>query len=160
LFDPITHFIIGCTLFASPWASSEWALIDYGLRQTTRLTDQTGSASCAIFERLRLRSTSSSIARFTTRSEDGSTVFSESSKHLAVSLGTLTRDAWPYTCRRPSVFCSLILQPHPHPRPTPTQAGSLPFLRCSHLGAPSDRWIAIMSLTPDQCGPRALFLLP
>jgi hypothetical protein len=81
--------------------------------------------------------------------QNDSTVFSKSSNQLAISLGTPTRDAWSYTCKRPSISTlsssnqTVILDQLP-------PNGSLPFLWCSQLGAPSGRWIAIMSLTPYQ----------
>jgi hypothetical protein len=115
------------------------------------LTAQTRSASCAIFGRFRLRSTSSSAAPSTTRSEGGSIVYLERFRLSPVSSGTPTRDVWPYTCRRPSDSAPL---PSGHTRDQLPLRGSLPFLRCSHLlGAPRDRLIAALPPTPDQCGP-------
>jgi hypothetical protein len=124
------------------WASLELALIDCGLRLTIRLIDQTGSASFAISERLRLKSTSF-VAQFTTRSEDRSTVFSKSYRRLVASLCTSTKDAWPYTYRRPFVF-ALLFSSHIHILDQLPPNNSLPFLWCSQLGAPSNKWIEII----------------
>jgi hypothetical protein len=84
----------------------------------------------------------------------------ESYRLLPISSGTPIRDAWPYTRRRSSVF-ALSSSSHTHIPGHHPPSCSLPFLWCSHLiGVPRDRWMAILSLTLDQCRLGALFLLP
>jgi hypothetical protein len=143
LFDPITHLAIGCMPFESPWASLDLALIDCWLRLTIRLTDQTWSTRYAIYERLRLRSTSSSIARFSMSLKDGSTVFSERYRCFPAFLGTLSRDAWPYTYKRPSMI-GLVSSNHMYILDQLSPNISLPFLWCSWQGVPSGKGIEMI----------------
>ena len=78
--------------FRSSWDNSKLALIDCGLRLTTRLIDQIGYAGCGIFKRLRLRSTSSFVAPFIMRSVRDFIACSRGLKPYLVSLGILARD--------------------------------------------------------------------